>query len=68
MPRGRLLAGRDRAVHDVDARLTGESAPPQLEAIPITKYTSDPRLVLEIQIVVNKNYICYGLKLERLGS
>ncbi|KAJ6822938.1 enhancer of mRNA-decapping protein 4-like [Iris pallida] len=68
MPRGRLLAGRDRAVYDVDTRLTGESAPSQLEATPITKYTSDPRLVLGRQIVVNKNYICYSLKLERLGS
>ncbi|KAJ6848018.1 enhancer of mRNA-decapping protein 4-like [Iris pallida] len=63
MPRGRVLAGGERAVHDVDARLPGGSAPPQLEVTPITKYASDPGLVLGRQIAVNKSYICYGLKL-----
>ncbi|XP_019704020.2 enhancer of mRNA-decapping protein 4 isoform X1 [Elaeis guineensis] len=63
MPRGRHLAGGDRAVYDVDSRLPGESQPPQLEVTPITKYTSDPGLVLGRQIAVNRTYICYGLKL-----
>ncbi|XP_038985665.1 enhancer of mRNA-decapping protein 4-like isoform X2 [Phoenix dactylifera] len=63
MPRGRHLGGGDRAVYDVDSRLPGESQPPQLEVTPITKYTSDPGLVLGRQIAVNRTYICYGLKL-----
>ncbi|KAH7689099.1 enhancer of mRNA-decapping protein 4 [Dioscorea alata] len=63
MPRGRHLGGRDRAVYDVDSRLPGESQPPQLEVTPITKYASDPGLVLGRQIAVNRTYICYGLKL-----
>ncbi|XP_062233021.1 enhancer of mRNA-decapping protein 4-like isoform X2 [Phragmites australis] len=62
MPRGRLLGAGDRAVHDVDWRLPGEAEPPQLEVTPITKYTSDPGLVLGRQIAVNRTYIVYGLK------
>ncbi|XP_010928034.1 enhancer of mRNA-decapping protein 4 isoform X2 [Elaeis guineensis] len=63
MPRGRHLGSGDRAMYDVDSRLPGESQPPQLEVTPITKYTSDPGLVLGRQIAVNRTYICYGLKL-----
>ncbi|CAL9751523.1 unnamed protein product [Musa acuminata subsp. burmannicoides] len=63
LPRGRLLAVGNRAVYDVDSRLPGESQPPQLEVTPITKYVSDPGLVLGRQIAVNRTYICYGLKL-----
>ncbi|RZR94002.1 hypothetical protein BHM03_00022606 [Ensete ventricosum] len=63
LPRGRLLGVGNRAVYDVDSRLPGESQPPQLEVTPITKYVSDPGLVLGRQIAVNRTYICYGLKL-----
>ncbi|XP_034589909.1 enhancer of mRNA-decapping protein 4 isoform X3 [Setaria viridis] len=66
MPRGRLLGPGDRAVHDVDSRLPGEAEPPQLEVTPITKYTSDPGLVLGRQIAVNRTYIVYGLKLGNI--
>uniref|UniRef100_A0A0E0E149 Enhancer of mRNA-decapping protein 4 WD40 repeat region domain-containing protein n=1 Tax=Oryza meridionalis TaxID=40149 RepID=A0A0E0E149_9ORYZ len=66
MPRGRLLGPGDRAVHDVDSRLPGEAQPPQLEVTPITKYTSDPGLVLGRQIAVNRTYIVYGLKLGNI--
>ncbi|XP_062222153.1 enhancer of mRNA-decapping protein 4-like [Phragmites australis] len=66
VPRGRLLGGGDRAVHDVDSRLPGEVQPPQLEVTPITKYTSDPGLVLGRQIAVNRTYIVYGLKLGNI--
>ncbi|KAL6633640.1 hypothetical protein ACP70R_026311 [Stipagrostis hirtigluma subsp. patula] len=66
VPRGRLLGGGDRAVHDVDSRLPGEAHPPQLEVTPITKYTSDPGLVLGRQIAVNRTYIVYGLKLGNI--
>ncbi|KAL5972346.1 hypothetical protein ACLOJK_041599 [Asimina triloba] len=62
LPKGRHLAG-DRAVYDVDARLPGEGQPQQLEVTPITKYTSDPALIVGRQIAVNRTYICYGLKL-----
>ncbi|CAD5180946.1 unnamed protein product [Musa acuminata subsp. malaccensis] len=62
-PRGRLLGGGHTCAYDVDSRLLGESQPPQLEVTPITKYTSDPGLVLGRQIAVNRTYICYGLKL-----
>ncbi|XP_072971574.1 enhancer of mRNA-decapping protein 4-like isoform X2 [Typha angustifolia] len=65
MPRGRHLGG-DRTVYDVDSRLPGESQPPQLEVTPITKYTSDPGLVLGRQIAVNRTYIVYGLKLGNI--
>ncbi|KAG2661183.1 hypothetical protein PVAP13_1KG486400 [Panicum virgatum] len=54
------------AVHDIDSRLPGESHPPQLEVTPITKYTSDPGLVLGRQIAVNRTYIVYGLKLGNI--
>ncbi|KAF5205546.1 Enhancer of mrna-decapping protein [Thalictrum thalictroides] len=39
---------------------------PQLEVTPITKYVSDPTLVLGRLIAVNKSYICYGLKMATL--
>ncbi|KAL3508319.1 hypothetical protein ACH5RR_027720 [Cinchona calisaya] len=61
LPKGRHLVG-DRVVYDIDVRLPGE-VQPQLEVTPITKYGSDPGLVLGRQIAVNKTYICYGLKL-----
>ncbi|KAF5773984.1 putative transcription factor WD40-like family [Helianthus annuus] len=61
LPKGRHLGG-DRAVYDIDVRLPGE-VQPQLEVTPITKYGSDPGLVVGRQIAVNKSYICYGLKL-----
>ncbi|KAL8469574.1 hypothetical protein ACS0TY_032427 [Phlomoides rotata] len=61
LPKGRHLVG-DHLVYDVDVRLHGE-VQPQLEVTPITKYGSDPGLVLGRQIAVNKTYICYGLKL-----
>lgn len=60
LPKGRHLIG-DNVVYDVDVRLPGE-VQPQLEVTPITKYGSDPQLVLGRQIAVNKSYICYGLK------
>ncbi|XP_027164532.1 enhancer of mRNA-decapping protein 4-like isoform X1 [Coffea eugenioides] len=61
LPKGRHLIG-DHVVYDIDVRLPGE-VQPQLEVTPITKYGSDPGLVLGRQIAVNKTYICYGLKL-----
>ncbi|KAJ7946479.1 enhancer of mRNA-decapping protein 4-like [Quillaja saponaria] len=61
LPKGRHLMG-GHIVYDIDARLPGE-VQPQLEVTPITKYASDPGLVLGRQIAVNRSYICYGLKL-----
>ncbi|CAK9180709.1 unnamed protein product [Ilex paraguariensis] len=61
LPKGRHLVG-GHVVYDIDARLPGEIQP-QLEVTPITKYGSDPGLVVGRQIAVNKTYICYGLKL-----
>ncbi|KAL2483790.1 Enhancer of mRNA-decapping protein 4 [Forsythia ovata] len=61
LPKGRHLIG-DQLVYDIDVRLPGE-VQPQLEVTPITKYGSDPGLVVGRQIAVNKSYICYGLKL-----
>ncbi|GAB2284815.1 hypothetical protein Dimus_019268 [Dionaea muscipula] len=61
LPKGRRLVG-DQVFYDVDARLQGE-VQPQLEVTPITKYVSDPGLILGHQIAVSKTYICYGLKL-----
>ncbi|KAL2341441.1 hypothetical protein Fmac_009381 [Flemingia macrophylla] len=61
LPKGRHLIG-DHVVYDLDVRMPGE-VQPQLEVTPITKYASDPGLVLGRQIAVNKSYICYGLKL-----
>ncbi|KAK2639997.1 hypothetical protein Ddye_027792 [Dipteronia dyeriana] len=56
--KGRRVSG-DYAAYDVDAV---ERDPQQLEVNPITKYGSDPELVIGRQIAVNKYYICYGLK------
>ncbi|GMH14482.1 hypothetical protein Nepgr_016323 [Nepenthes gracilis] len=61
LPKGRHLVG-DHVIYDVDVRMQGE-VQPQLEVTPITKYVSDPGLILGHQIAVNKTYICYGLKL-----
>nr|XP_043627337.1 enhancer of mRNA-decapping protein 4 [Erigeron canadensis] len=61
LPKGRHLSG-EKVVYDIDVRLPGE-VQPQLEVTPITKYGSDPGLVVGRQIAVNKSYICYGLKL-----
>ncbi|PON57678.1 WD repeat containing protein [Parasponia andersonii] len=60
LPKGRHLIG-DRTVYDIDVRMQGE-VQPQLEVTPITKYGSDPTLVVGRQIAVNRSYICYGLK------
>ncbi|XVF70961.1 hypothetical protein PTKIN_Ptkin11bG0204300 [Pterospermum kingtungense] len=60
LPKGRRLSGA-QVDYDIDTRLSGE-VQPQLEVTPITKYGSDPQLVLGRQIAVNKSYICYGLK------
>ncbi|KAJ0601542.1 putative transcription factor WD40-like family [Helianthus annuus] len=60
LPKGRHLSG-ESVVYDIDVRLPGE-VQPQLEVTPITKYGSDPELVLGRQIAVNKSYVCYGLK------
>lgn len=64
LPKGRHLIG-DHLVYDIDVRLPGE-VQPQLEVTPITKYVSDPGLVLGRQIAVNRNYICYGLKMGNI--
>ncbi|KAJ0017988.1 hypothetical protein Pint_09643 [Pistacia integerrima] len=64
LPKGRHLIG-SHVVYDIDVRLDGE-VQPQLEVTPITKYASDPGLVLGRQIAVNRNYICYGLKLGNI--
>ncbi|XAR56834.1 hypothetical protein NMG60_11037455 [Bertholletia excelsa] len=61
LPKGRHLIG-DYVVYDIDVRFEGE-VQPQLEVTPITKYISDPGLVLGRQIAVSKTYICYGLKM-----
>ncbi|XAR67319.1 hypothetical protein NMG60_11002026 [Bertholletia excelsa] len=61
LPRGRHLIG-GHVVYDIDVRMEGE-VQPQLEVTPITKYVSDPGLVLGRQIAVNRTYICYGLKM-----
>ncbi|XP_027358344.1 enhancer of mRNA-decapping protein 4-like isoform X1 [Abrus precatorius] len=61
LPKGRHLMG-EHVVYDIDVRMPGEMQP-QLEVTPITKYASDPGLVLGRQIAVNRSYICYGLKL-----
>lgn len=64
LPRGRHLIG-DHSSYDIDVRLQGEEQP-QLEVTPITKYVSDPGLILGHQIAVNKTYICYGLKMGNI--
>jgi hypothetical protein len=48
LPKGRHLGG-DCVFYDVDVRLEGD-AQPQLEVTPITKYQSDPHLVVGRQI------------------
>ncbi|XWS12990.1 hypothetical protein CRYUN_Cryun37aG0137100 [Craigia yunnanensis] len=63
-PKGRHLFGTN-LLYDIHVRLSGE-VQPQLEVTPITKYASDPGLVLGRQIAVNRNYICYGLKLGNI--
>ncbi|OVA19716.1 WD40 repeat [Macleaya cordata] len=63
-PRGRHLTG-DHVVYDVDVRVPGE-VQPQLEVTPITKYGSDPGLVVGRQIAVSRTYICYGLKMGNI--
>lgn len=63
LPKGRNLKG-DHIVYDINIRLAGE-AQPQLEASPITKYASDPQLLVGRQIAVNRSYICYGLRPNR---
>ncbi|XP_050226526.1 enhancer of mRNA-decapping protein 4-like [Mercurialis annua] len=60
LPKGRHLIG-NHLVYDIDVQLQGE-VQPQLEVTPITKYVSDPGLLLGRQIAVNRSYICYGLK------
>ncbi|XP_022723655.1 enhancer of mRNA-decapping protein 4-like isoform X4 [Durio zibethinus] len=64
VPKGRHLFGTN-LLYDIHVRLPGE-VQPQLEVAPITKYASDPGLVLGRQIAVNRNYICYGLKLGNI--
>ncbi|XP_039025630.1 enhancer of mRNA-decapping protein 4-like isoform X2 [Hibiscus syriacus] len=64
LPKGRHLHGTN-LLYDINARLPSE-VQPQLEVTPITKYASDPGLVLGRQIAVNRNYICYGLKLGNI--
>jgi enhancer of mRNA-decapping protein 4 len=44
LPKGRHLKG-ENVVYDIDVKLLGEMQP-QLEVTPITKYASDPGLVL----------------------
>ncbi|PPD89687.1 hypothetical protein GOBAR_DD13374 [Gossypium barbadense] len=63
-PKGRHLFGTN-LLYDIHVRLPSE-VQPQLEVTPITKYASDPGLVLGRQIAVNRNYICYGLKLGNI--
>lgn len=43
----------DNVVYDIDVRLPVQ-VQPQLEVTPITKYASDPGLVLGRQIAMNK--------------
>ncbi|MBA0739725.1 hypothetical protein Gogos_012963 [Gossypium gossypioides] len=64
VPKGRHLSGTN-LLYDIHVRLPSE-VQPQLEVTPITKYASDPGLVLGRQIAVNRNYICYGLKLGNI--
>ncbi|RZC45989.1 hypothetical protein C5167_038938 [Papaver somniferum] len=63
-PKGRHLIG-DHVVYDVSVRFPGE-VQPQLEVTPITKYGSDPGLVVGRQIAVSRTYICYGLKMGNI--
>ncbi|XP_057545386.1 enhancer of mRNA-decapping protein 4-like isoform X2 [Amaranthus tricolor] len=64
LPRGRHIVG-NHMVYDIDTRVQGEEQP-QLEVTPITKYVSDPGLILGHQVAVNKTYICYGLKMGNI--
>ncbi|KAI3969552.1 hypothetical protein MKX01_020113 [Papaver californicum] len=63
-PKGRHLIG-DHVVYDLSVRFPGE-VQPQLEVTPITKYGSDPGLVVGRQIAVSRTYICYGLKMGNI--
>ncbi|KAH7435538.1 hypothetical protein KP509_06G068900 [Ceratopteris richardii] len=63
IPRGRQLKG-ELVVYDIDVRLAGE-AQPQLEHNTITKYLSDPQVLLGRQIAVNRTYICYALRAKK---
>lgn len=59
-PRGRQLKG-EHVTYDIDVRVAGE-AQPQLEHNTITKYLSDPQVLMGRQIAVNRSYICYALR------
>lgn len=61
--RGRHLKG-EHVTYDIDVRMPGE-AQPQLEHNTITKYTSDPQVLLGRQIAVNRSYICYALRAKK---
>lgn len=63
MSKGKHLSVGGQQVYDIDSRDPDDPQPTQLEVTPITKYISDPGLVIGRQIAVNKTYICYGLKL-----
>ncbi|KAI4365006.1 hypothetical protein MLD38_021031 [Melastoma candidum] len=58
--RGRHLVGD--TVYDIDKSGAHGDVQLQLEVTTITKYASNPGLVLGRQIAVNRSYICYGLK------
>lgn len=64
LPRGRFLHG-DHVIYDIYLRLP-EEAQPKLEVSLITVYISDRLLVGGQQIAVNKNYICYGLRVQAI--
>lgn len=60
VPRGRQLKG-EHVTYDIDVRVAGETQP-QLEHNTITKYLSDPQVLMGRQIAVNRSYICYALR------
>eukprot|EP00250_Pteridium_aquilinum_P015575 c22652_g1_i1 orf=175-4566(+) len=61
--KGRHLKG-EHVTYDIDIRVAGE-AQPQLEHNTITKYLSDPQVLVGRQIAVNRNYICYALRAKK---